>query len=281
MDCDDTLAPDTTEQLIRALGGKPREFWHEIAKDTTQGWDPPLVWIPELSKLAQRHGVRLTRQFLDEFAKKLDFYPGAPESLAALREWFEAEAERNRINATLRSFVISGGLEDMLVASKLNDFAEIYGCTLDFDESDGAVDGPKSVVTFTEKTRYLFSINKGFSKAMIRKDPGLVNRFIPASARAIPLHHMIYIGDGPTDVPCFSIINRAGGHTIGISKKRDKVNPAIGIRRVETPDYRPRWGPYTADYTIGRASAPKDRDTDLIATVKDLLLEMISAIKST
>ncbi|MEA2058562.1 MAG: haloacid dehalogenase-like hydrolase, partial [Actinomycetota bacterium] len=32
----------------------------------------------------------------------------------------------------------------------------------------------------------------------------------------VPLRHMIYIADGPSDVPCFSILNTNGGKTLGV-----------------------------------------------------------------
>lgn len=30
---------------------------------------------------------------------------------------------------------------------------------------------------------------------------------------------MIYLGDGPTDIPCFSVVMKGGGKGIGIVKK--------------------------------------------------------------
>ncbi len=32
---------------------------------------------------------------------------------------------------------------------------------------------------------------------------------------------MIYIADGPNDIPAFSLINRMGGHTFAVYKKND------------------------------------------------------------
>jgi hypothetical protein len=34
--------------------------------------------------------------------------------------------------------------------------------------------------------------------------------------RRVPLEHMVYIADGPSDVPAFSILNQHGGKTLGV-----------------------------------------------------------------
>lgn len=157
----------------------------------------------------------------------------------------------------------------MLVHSKLLDYVdEIYGCTYDFD-GNGYATATKSAVTFTEKTRYLYSINKGIRKKDERKDPQLVNKYMPYDERPIQLSNMIYIGDGPSDIPCFSIINRAGGSTVGIRGK--KIVPYMdGVARKLSREFRPRWGPFTADYTC---------DSDLVQTIRDILSDMLKSIR--
>ena len=64
----------------------------------------------------------------------------------------------------------------------------------------------------TSKTRALFEINKGCNK-MSWMD---VNAPIARDVRRIPFHSMEYIGDGPSDVPCFSLVSRFGGRTYAV-----------------------------------------------------------------
>jgi hypothetical protein len=57
------------------------------------------------------------------------------------------------------------------------------------------------------KTRYIFEINKGGNV-----NPTIdVNAFIEKSDRRIPIDRMIYIADGPSDIPCFSVVKNNGG----------------------------------------------------------------------
>jgi hypothetical protein len=48
------------------------------------------------------------------------------------------------------------------------------------------------------------------------KNPVLVNRFLRPEERRIPLNNMIYVGDGLTDIPCFSLLKASGGLGFGI-----------------------------------------------------------------
>ena len=64
------------------------------------------------------------------------------------------------------------------------------------------------------KTRAIFEINKGVSA---QGNSGVtVNTLIPEDQRRVPIRNMIYIADGPSDVPSFSVVNRMGGKTFGV-----------------------------------------------------------------
>ena len=43
-----------------------------------------------------------------------------------------------------------------------------------------------------------------------------VNDTIAPEGRRVPFRNMIYVGDGPTDIPVFSILNNTGGRTLGV-----------------------------------------------------------------
>ena len=47
-----------------------------------------------------------------------------------------------------------------------------------------------------------------------------MNAPIARDARRVPFRNMVYIGDGPSDVPCFSLLSRFGGRTYAVYKAR-------------------------------------------------------------
>src|SRR3546814_101725 len=99
------------------------------------------------------------------------------------------------------------------------------------DLQAGAIRFPKRVVSFTDKTRYLFHIQKGIVGPSSRNKPFEVNRKIVPDKLRIPFEQMIFVGDGYTDIPCFSLIRRSGGVAFGVwdPRHRDKRSRAWGF----------------------------------------------------
>jgi hypothetical protein len=87
----------------------------------------------------------------------------------------------------------------------------------------------------TTKTRAVFEINKGSNKI-----PEIdVNAMIPDADRRVPFQNMIYVADGPSDIPVFSLINRYGGRTFAVyqpesSKEFAQVNSLQKQKRVQS-----------------------------------------------
>lgn len=125
-------------------------------------------------------------------------------------------------------------------------FQGIYGCQLGEDAETGLVSDIKRCVTFTEKTRFLFEINKGITARESSVSPFAVNLLVSEDNRPVPLKHMIYIGDGLTDVPCFSVIENGGGMAFGVfqpgaESAKQAFQRLLETRRVRalySPDYR-------------------------------------------
>ena len=54
----------------------------------------------------------------------------------------------------------------------------------------------KRAVTFTEKTKFVYAINKGISREELRRNPYQVNNAMESEHRRVPFENMVYVGDG-------------------------------------------------------------------------------------
>ena len=68
-------------------------------------------------------------------------------------------------------------------------------------------------VNYTNKTQFIFKINKGVESV---SDCKLVNQYIEERERPVPFSRMIYVGDGTTDIPCMRLVKNFGGHSIAV-----------------------------------------------------------------
>jgi phosphoglycolate phosphatase-like HAD superfamily hydrolase len=222
-DFDDTLVPDSTTMLLKEHGIDPDKFWKHDAKAlVTRGYDPTLAWLRLLLDAVGPDAPLglLTNERLHEFGASLDahFHAGLP----ALFDELKAMVQEYRI-ITVEFYIVSGGLQAVIEGSVIVQkyFAGVYGCTLDEAGEPLTIRHVKRAINFTEKTRYLFEINKGLTPKQTQENPYLVNREIPKAKRRVPFRNMIYVGDGLTDIPCFSLLTRFGGTCFGVFDPTD------------------------------------------------------------
>jgi len=250
-DFDDTLAPDSTTKLLKAFNFDTDEFWGVKAKSLiSQGYDPPLAYLKLiLENIGEDKPFGLlTNKDLFDFGASLDgdFYEGLPDFFDDLRNETRARFK----NIDIEYYIISGGLQPLLEGSAIVQkyFRAVYGCQLAGDTEDGPLKYIKRCITFTEKTRYLFEINKGVDVSQSRSNPYLVNEAKEVESRRIPFPNIIYVGDGVTDIPCFSLLKHFKGMGFGVfdPKNKDKAKAALEKflqpHRVITMT-SPRYGP--------------------------------------
>lgn len=265
-DCDGTLCPDTTDKLVSELGLDLKDFWKPVSKLVEAGWDPPLAYLNRLLELT-RSGVieAITRTKLKAVADAVQFYPGALDFVERLRGKLDMNSEFREARIVINWYIVSSGIEEILQATPISYIAtEIYGCAFAYDHQARA-SAVKRAVTFTEKTKFIYAINKGIPGEELRRKPYRVNDVVPSEERMVPFEHMIYIGDGPSDIPCFSMIRHNEGHTIGVMPPED-----MDLRKPYelAQGKRLTVGPYTADYREGSdLSKMLGRIVDSIATL--------------
>lgn len=245
-DFDGTLGTDTILELLAAHNINARSFWSTVDARVEEGWDPPLAYMQLLAQQAQEGKLDLSKKNLQAIGKKLKLFPGLPKAFVELQEYVKKEPELREARIQLEFYIISGGIEEIIRGSNIAKHMDgIFGSNFSYGKH--FVTGIKSAISFTEKTRYLYGINKGISARELRSNPYKINDALPQNARRIPFEQMIYIGDGPSDIPCLSAITQFGGTGIGVSSPATSFKKGYELARGK----RITVGPYTANYQRG------------------------------
>jgi phosphoserine phosphatase len=230
-DFDDTLTDDSTTRLLEQHHIDTSVFWKQARELVEDGWNPTLAYIKLLlDNVGDGKPLgKLDNARLREFGGSLRFYQGIPRLFRDLRELV---GKYPLSNPSVEFYVISGGLEEVIRGSQIAPCLKgIWGCR--FAEDDGVIRFPMNVVSFTEKTKYLFEINKGFVDS--RTQAYRVNEYVRSEDRRVPFDNMIYVGDGLTDVPCFSLIEKSGGVPFGVFDPKRKGSPKKAFEQLVAP----------------------------------------------
>ena len=215
-DFDKTLCTRDMQEygFIPSLNMTSQEFWGEVGTLSKEKvMDPILAYLYHMLKKAQEKGLSITKDSLVSLGGDIQYYPG-------VEEWFERINEYGRENGVeIEHYVISSGIKEIIEGSTINKhFKKVYACEFLYDQNDKAV-WPKLTVNYTNKTQFLFRINKGVLD--VWEDEKL-NAFVPEDERRVPFKNMIYIGDGLTDVPCMRLVKANNGQSIAVFHKRKK-----------------------------------------------------------
>lgn len=209
-DFDGTLSPGNMQEFgfIQAIGSTPEVFWKKsdqiaIGQDASN----VLAYMKLMFDEARKNGIPLKRENFISFGKDIELFPGVKEWFSLINEYGEAKGVR------IEHYINSSGLKEIIEGSPIaSEFKHIFAGTFLYDEN-GEVEWPGIAVDYTAKTQFLFKINKGIFSS---RDTKMVNSSMADDKKRIPFPHMIYFGDGDTDVPCMKIINMFGGHSIAV-----------------------------------------------------------------
>ena len=240
-DFDKTLSPDDMQAqgYIQSVGFDVPKFWAECATIARENdMDQNLAYMYMMLEKS-RGKFEFSRKTLQEYGAKVQLFPG-------VEGWFDrVNKYGEKKGVIVEHYIISSGLKEMIEGTsvaKAGAFKKIYASSFYFDENGIAL-WPAQVVNYTNKTQFLFRIEKG---TLDVNDPA-VNDYFPPDLVRVPFRNMVYIGDSDTDIPCMKLVNVNGGHAIGVynpeTGKKEKVQKMMR-------DHRIRY--YTsADYTDG------------------------------
>ena len=261
-DFDKTLCTTDMEDyaFIPSLGYTPAEFW---GRANAFGWenrmDGLLAYMYTMIQECAAQNIKLDRAFLNHCGESIQLFPG-------VREWFaRINAFGESLGVQVEHYVISSGLREIIEGSGIaQEFREIYACEFYYNENGDAC-WPKLDVNFTNKTQFVYRINKGILGVSRDKE---LNDSMPDDSKRVPFTNMIYMGDGLSDVPCMKMMRAYGGQAIAVyqASNRQGVEKLLADGRVDFI--------FPADYREGMELDRTVRDILRKMTITDRLLEV-------
>ena len=226
-DFDGTLSPGNMQEFgfIQAIGKKPQEFWQESdAIALGQDASNILSYMKLMHDEARKAGIKLRREDFKKFGESVELFEGVKKWFGLINQYGKSQGVK------VEHYINSSGLAEMIEGTEIgHEFKKIFACSFLYNE-EGEAEWPGVAVDYTAKTQFLFKINKGILSI---RDNKKVNESKEEDNKRIPFSHMIYFGDGETDVPCMKIVKMFGGNSIAVYNPeiKKKVNVAKKLLR--------------------------------------------------
>ncbi len=278
-DFDKTLISEYMQTpIFEDYGIDPAEFWKEnnSLKEYYRGQNikinPDTIYLNHFITCTKQGIFKgLNNNKLHEYGKKLKYYAGIPQIFEAINNNIYTNSKFKTFNITVEHYIVSTGMAEIIRGSEISCyFKNIWGCEFIEDVKQSELSCPDQdakpyelqknntngikdkeicqiayTIDNTTKTRAIFEINKGANIKDLHID---VNARINEKYRRIPFENMIYIADGPSDIPAFSVIKQYGGKTFAIYPSNNKEH----FKQVENLRNDGRIDMYAeADYSEG------------------------------
>ena len=213
-DFDKTLSTDDMQAFgfIQGLGMEVNDFWDECGKFSRENnVESILSYLYMMIKHSNLKNKPITREYLRECGKAVKYFDGVLEWFARLNKY----GEENGV--TVEHYVVSSGLKEIIEGTEIaKNFKQVYACSFAY-EDDKPV-WPALSLNYTNKTQFLYRINKGIFDVLDRR----VNEEMNNLDRPIPFTNIVYIGDSETDIPSMRLVYTKGGTAIGLYQPNTK-----------------------------------------------------------
>jgi len=209
-DFDGTLAPGNMQEhnFLPALGIKPKTFWANAKKKAKEhDMDEILAYMQLTIEEATSKKLPIRKSDFVNYGKNIDFFDGVETYFDRINTYAKKKG------LIIEHYIISSGLREFVKGTKISKhFEKIFASGFEYD-ANGVAIWPALAVNYTNKTQYLFRINKGIKNSYDNQE---INKYMPENERHIPFERMIYLGDGETDVPAMKMIKYQGGKAVAV-----------------------------------------------------------------
>ena len=246
-DFDRTLIPGYSQApLFEEYEVNEADFWAEVnslkslygERSIRVGEDTAYL-LHMLTYVREGRFGGLTNAKLRELGSRIEMCPGIPHFLGEVREIVSNDERFSKHEIKLEHYVVSTGIRPLIEGSAVgpevddiwaNEFVDqppapnFLSDGHKFDEHDGEIEQIGYMIDNTSKTRAIFEINKGPNVS--------VNARVPEEERRVPIRNMIYIADGPSDVPVFSVVGKHGGRCLGVYQSAVGKSNFEGVKQL-------------------------------------------------
>lgn len=210
------------DPIFKEYGVDASTFWKEVNslpdeyKKQGVKVNPDTIYLNHFIRYTKEGKFKgLNNAKLREYGAQQKFYPGIPDIFKTTSELLNKDPLCKEYNIRVEHYIVSTGLAEVIRGTSIMEYVRnIWGCELieavnaeevrEISEIGYTIDN-------TTKTRALFEINKG--------EGVNVNAKLSTEQRRVDFRNMIYIADGPSDVPAFSVVKGKGGATFAIYPK--------------------------------------------------------------
>jgi hypothetical protein len=236
-DFDKTLVDGYMQDpIFKEYGVDASAFWKEVNalpqkyKEEGVKINPDTIYLNQFINYVKQGVFKgLNNAKLKGYGSLQKFYPGIPEIFKITKELLGDDSICKEYNIRVEHYIVSTGFAEVIKGTSIMEYVEyIWGCELIehiLENGEKEISEIGYTIDNTTKTRALFEINKGINIV-----EGInVNSKLSDSQRRVDFKNMIYIADGPSDVPAFSVVKERGGATFAIYPKGD----IIAFKQVE------------------------------------------------
>lgn len=182
-----------------------------------------LAYMLHMLKRANEKNVKITKKSFVDHGKGMPLFPGVEEYFKKINEYAKSKG------LIIEHYIISSGLRDILKGTPIyKEFEMVFASAYKYDANDVA-EWPALAIDYTNKTQFLFRINKGIKNAW---DNESINKFMPENERHMPFERMIYLGDGETDIPAMKMITYQGGKAIAVYNPDQKIKSGKKAKKI-------------------------------------------------
>ncbi len=283
-DFDQTLIPGSMQKvLFERFNVDGNEFWEEVGQKNEEARTQLQAHPQEAPLFSESvnylnhildytHDGRffgLNNALLRELGAGLEFFKGIPDIFERLKGIAEKYSDKS-FRCRVEHYVVSCGLRQIILGSKIARYFDgVWGCEFEEKKEHGKtiLSRIRYVLDDTTKTRAIFEINKGSN---FNGDIDL-NAYLPPEKRRVPISQMIYVADGSSDVPVFSVIKSGGGKGLVVYAE-DRHEEAYQLNQEEMrgdhhspADYSEgsdarRWLERTVHSMLGRLRTQRSRN---------------------